>query len=73
MIDLIRQQKAIGTREATGLIGLVLLAIGLGAIWWPSAPVVCGCVLLYVAHGGIKRVTIRPDAPNPESGGAPGP
>jgi hypothetical protein len=71
LLELLKNQTAIGKREATGLIGLGLLAFGLWVIWWPSSPVVSGTILLYVAHGGVNGI-FRYGPPGP-SERAPGP
>jgi len=40
-------------RDAHAYLGLLLVSIGLGAVYWPLALVVSGSILLYMA---LRRV-----------------
>ena len=45
----------IDLRDCIATGGLAALGTGVGFIYWPAALVVVGIVLLYMAHGGVKR------------------
>jgi len=44
-----RRVPAPGLRDVLSLLGLLLVGTGLWQVWPPSALVVCGAILLYVA------------------------
>ena len=48
-------KSELGLQEYLALAGLTLVAIGVGAIYWPAALIVVGSTLLYLAFMGVKR------------------
>ena len=48
-LALMRRLPVPGLRDVVSLLGLLLIGAGLWQVWPPSALVVCGAILLYVA------------------------
>ena len=59
-------------RDYTGIVGMVALGVGIGAIMWPAGLISVGVVLLYMAHGGGRRGMDRRGDGSGSDGGASG-
>lgn len=51
----VRIKGLLDLRDYIAAAGLLLVAGGVGVIYWPAALIVSGLALLYLAVGGVKR------------------
>ena len=46
---------AVDLRDCVAAIGLSLVAIGIGVLFWPAALIVVGGALIYLSLGGVTH------------------
>lgn len=47
--------RYVDSRDILTGLGAASVATGLGVIYWPAAPIFVGCLLLFLALGGVYR------------------
>ena len=70
-LEQIRRRLDLDARDITGIAGFLLVAVGLWAVHWAAAAIVCGTLLLVGAVRGGAIDAARPPARPPEQSERP--